>query len=525
MARCLFHCFGFCVAIALLASAGAAAAEKSAAKPNIVVILSDDQGYADISHNPHHPPEVSTPHMDALCRSGVTFTSGYTTGHVCSPTRAGLMTGRYQQRFGVYTAGEGGSGVPLDETFFPQYLKPAGYVSGAFGKWHLGLTLEYNAVNRGFDEFYGFMGRGAHSYFRLAIADAEDQGSPIYRNLEPIDDSGYLTNRITEEAVSFIQRHKDRPFFAYVAYNAVHSPPEAPEEDIDKYHTDDPARNVLMAMLLHLDNGVGKIVETLKAEGLYENTLVFFLTDNGGAKNMQANNAPLRGFKGSNYEGGIRVPFAVSWPGRLPAGTVCDSPVASFDILPTALDAAGIEPPKDRRLDGRSILPLAEGKADSIHDYLFWNTGSGEWAVRDGEWKLHGIRAQMELVNLKEDIGEAENRIDSEPEIAKKLKDVYDQWLSEMAEPIKGGVKIWTPENAAKAARAARGDGEESGEPMPEAAADAPTKDEKVEAKNETAAAKEEKNATMSPERLAEREQRRTERKQEKQSAKSEARN
>ncbi len=177
-------------------------------KPNIVIILTDDQGYADVSYNPNSPPEVSTPHIDALANSSIICTQGYTSGHVCSTTRAGLMTGRYQQRFGIYTAGEGGSGVPLDEVFIPQRLKPAGYVSGALGKWHLGLTEEYHAMNRGFDEFYGFMGRGAHPYF-----DHSDMDHPIYRGLKPINEEGYLTTRITEEAVDFIDRHKNDPFF------------------------------------------------------------------------------------------------------------------------------------------------------------------------------------------------------------------------------------------------------------------------------------------------------------------------
>ena len=227
-------------------------------KPNIVIILTDDQGYADVSYNPHSPPEVSTPNIDALAHSSVICTQGYTSGQVCSPTRAGLMTGRYQQRFGIYTAGEGGSGVPLNEVFIPQRLKPAGYVSGALGKWHLGLTKEYHAMNRGFDEFYGFMGRGAHPYF-----DHSDMNHPIYRGFKPIKEEGYLTTRITEEAVDFISRHKKEHFFLYVAYNAVHSPPEAPKEGI-KNLTGDEKRDTLMAMIKHLDMGVGEIVKSLK---------------------------------------------------------------------------------------------------------------------------------------------------------------------------------------------------------------------------------------------------------------------
>ncbi|NQT38836.1 MAG: sulfatase-like hydrolase/transferase [Planctomycetes bacterium] len=318
------------LAVTTIAGSTAFGGEKS----NVVVILSDDQGYADVSYNPHHPKEVRTPHTDSLAREGVVCTQAYTSGHVCSPTRAGLMTGRYQQRFGIYTAGEGGSGVPLDERFFPHYLKLAGYVSGALGKWHLGVTLDYNAVNRGFDEFYGFMGRGAHDYFDLNLPD-----HPIYRGLEPLQDQGYLTDRITEEALAFIERHKGKPFFLYVAYNAVHAPPQAPEDEIE-HATGDETRDTLMAMIEHLDDGVGQIVGKLRQEALFENTLLFYLTDNGGAAAMHANNAPLRGFKQDDYEGGVHVPMVFHWPASVPEsqrGTLRDQFVFVSDIVPDQL--------------------------------------------------------------------------------------------------------------------------------------------------------------------------------------------
>ncbi len=424
------------------------AKSKRASKPNIVVIVSDDQGYADVSYNRHHAEEVATPHTDALARSGVVCTSGYTTGAVCSPTRAGLMTGRYQQRFGIYTAGAGGSGVPLDEVMFPQYLKKAGFVSGAFGKWHLGLEPPYNPINRGFDEFYGFLGRGAHDYFNLTI-DNNRFGSPIYRNLEPINDKGYLTHRITDEAVSFIDRHKGRPFFAYVAYNAVHAPAQAPEDDIKRYDTGDETRNILMAMIKHLDDGVGKIIATLKKAGVYDNTLVFYLSDNGGAKAMHADNTPLRGFKQQEYEGGVHVPFIVSWPGRLSKGGACAVPVVSFDILPTALAAAGIDPPKDRILDGKNILPALEGKTGKLHESVCWNSGDGDWAIRYGDWKLVGIKDSVELFNLKDDLSETTDLAGKHPEKVRQLKKIYNAWLDEMAEPLCGAFKRWDPSKAA----------------------------------------------------------------------------
>ena len=418
-------------------------------KPNIVIILTDDQGYADVSYNPHSPPEVSTPNIDALAHSSIICTQGYTSGHVCSPTRAGLMTGRYQQRFGIYTAGEGGSGVPLDEVFIPQRLQPAGYVSGALGKWHLGLTEEYHAMNRGFDEFYGFMGRGAHPYF-----DHSDMDHPIYRGLKPIREEGYLTTRITEEAVDFIDRHNEEPFFLYVAYNAVHAPPEAPEEDIRNV-TGDRKRDTLMAMIKHLDMGVGEIVNSLKKHDIFDNTLLIFLTDNGGSSAMSANNAPLRGFKQMDYEGGIHVPFIVSWPAQLEGGKKCDVPMWSTDLFATALDAAGLPMPKEseKPLDGKSILPALKGETDKLHNELYWSSGgaNGKWAIRSGNWKLVAQKNRVELFDLENDLGETTDLAAKHPKVVSELRDKYNAWLDEMADPVSKQEKRWNPDAGAPA--------------------------------------------------------------------------
>ena len=409
-------------------------------KPNIVIILTDDQGYADVSYNPHSPPEVRTPNIDDLAHSSVICTQGYTSGHVCSTTRAGLMTGRYQQRFGIYTAGEGGSGVPLDEVFIPQRLKPAGYVSGALGKWHLGLTEEYHAMNRGFDEFYGFMGRGAHPYF-----DHSDMDHPIYRGLKPIKEEGYLTTRITEEAVSFINRHKEEPFFLYVAYNAVHSPPEAPDEDI-KNVTGNKKRDTLMAMIKHLDLGVGEIVSSLKKHNIFDNTLLIFLTDNGGSKTMSANNAPLRGFKQMDYEGGVHVPFVVSWPAQLKGGKKCEVPMWSIDLFATALDAAGLPMPKGKALDGKSILPALKGETEKLHDEFYWSSAGekGKWAIRSGNWKLVAEKKRIELYNLKKDLSETTDLAAKYPKVVSELTAKYNAWLDEMADPMSKQPKRWS---------------------------------------------------------------------------------
>ncbi len=426
-------------------------------QPNVVVILTDDQGYADISLNPQHPTEVSTPNMDALAADGVVFAQAYTSGHVCSPTRAGLMLGRYQQRVGVYSGGDGGRGFDPKLPIFPSFL-PKQYVSTAIGKWHLGLDNDYprlnwHAMNRGFDDCYKFMGRGGHSYFDLRSDSDGKFSHPIYRNKDRINDEGYLTNRLTEEAVAFIDRNKDQPFFLYLAYNAVHAPAEAPQADIDAYRKRFPGitdkRVILMAMLEHLDDGVGEVVTKLKQEKLFDNTILFFLTDNGGSRAMSADNTPLRGFKGSLYEGGIRTPFIVSWPARFSGGRSIDTPVISLDILPTALDAIGVLP-AENDFDGKSLLPLLSAQSTSHHDTLYWSEGgkSGEWAVRRGDWKLHAMREQMELFNLAEDPSEQKDLADRQPEMARTLSSAFDAWIVQMADPITGGNKRWEPELA-----------------------------------------------------------------------------
>ncbi|MBL9212082.1 MAG: sulfatase-like hydrolase/transferase [Opitutaceae bacterium] len=415
--------------------------------PNVVVILTDDQGYADISFNPHHPKEVATPHLDALAREGVWFSQGYITGNVCSPTRAGLLTGRYQQRAGVYTAGEGGRGIAQSEKIFPRFLQPAGYITAAYGKWHLGLTLEQSPIGRGFDRWYGFLGRGGHDYFDLAQADPES--GPMYRDGKEIKDTGYMTTRLTDEAVAFIQQHKAQPFYIHLAYNAVHAPAQAPAEDIARFKQQFPnlstARATLMAMLYHLDLGVGRVVDTLKQAGVWENTLLFFLTDNGGSRAMGAVNTPLRGAKQQNYEGGIRTPFIVSWPAGFKGGRTIDIPVSSLDILPTALEAARVPLPTDRPLDGRSLLPLLAGTTSQHIDTFYWSEGGevGGFAVRSGDWKLVQQRGQakVELFNLARDPAETTDLAPQNAAKVGELTKLYEAWLDQMAAPMSGAPK------------------------------------------------------------------------------------
>jgi arylsulfatase A-like enzyme len=417
-------------------------AEAKAAPPNIVVMVADDLGYADVSFNPQHPREITTPNLDALAKESVICRQGYVTGNVCSPTRTGLMTGRYQQRLGLYTGGEAGSGVPMSEKLFPQFLKAGGYASMQIGKWHLGPDLEWSPAHRGFDEVFGFLGRGAHDYFKLS-----DPQDPIYRGVTPVKLEGYLTDHLGNEAVDFIERRKAGPFFLYIAFNAVHAPLQAPEEEIARFNTGDKNRDTLLAMGKRMDDAIGKVVGKLKQEKLWENTLLFFTSDNGGPLAQGANNTPLRGGKHSDYEGGVRVPFLVCWPAELKPGE-SQAVVSSLDMLPTALAAAGIAKLVDQKLDGVNLLPLLRGETQGANRSLFWCSGSEEgwWAVRHGDWKLVSERGKVELFNLSADVSEKKDLSLAMPEKVVELTKLHETWLAEMPNPSKGAAKKWTPE-------------------------------------------------------------------------------
>ena len=331
-------------------------------------------------------------------------------------------------------------------------MLPKEYTSSAIGKWHLGLDddypeLKWHALSRGFDECYKFMGRGGHDYFKLADVKG-DKYEPIYRNKDRLsvsDYEGYLTTRLTEEAVDFIDREKDSPFFLYLAYNAVHSPAQAPQKDIDRYRKKFPGltekRAILMAMLEHLDLGIGAVVKKLKDEKLWDNTLLFFLTDNGGSKAMEANNGILNGFKGSLYEGGIRTPWVVSWPAKFKGGRKISTPVISLDILPTTLDALGVAGDRNTPFDGKSLLPLLTGEKKTLHRVLYWNSGQpkGECVVRDGDWKAHGFKNRYQLFNLANDPSEKNDLAAKYPAQAKELYDRQLTWLKEMQASEDGG--------------------------------------------------------------------------------------
>ena len=422
------------------AGGGATGALVGAPQPNIIVILADDQGYADLGCQ--GAKDVATPHIDSLAAGGVRFTNGYVSGPVCSPTRAGLMTGRYQQRFGhEFNPGRSAAayetvGLPLSQITIADALKQAGYATGIVGKWHLGWAPKFHPLRRGFDELFGFLG-GSHSYLD-AKADPLD---PILRGTEAVDEKEYLTDAFTREAVSFISRHKDHPFFLYLAYNAVHAPLQATEKYLGRFaHIADPKRSTYAAMLAAMDDGAGAVLRRLREDGLERDTMVFFFSDNGGPIGVNgSDNSPLSGAKGTVLEGGIRVPFILQWPERVPAGKVYDEPVISLDVFPTAVAAARGGVPRDRVMDGVDIIPYVTGAAKGRpHETLFWRSGE-QRAVRRGQWKLvRAAGAPPALYDLSRDIGERQDLAKDQPQLAQELDQALGKWESQLAPPLWG---------------------------------------------------------------------------------------
>ena len=414
--------------------AGAATAER----PNVLVIVSDDQGYGDISCYPH-PREVRTPQMDRLASRGVRFEQGYANAYVCAPSRAALLTGTYPQRYGFYTASDSRVGLPLSQITLADVLKKDGYATCALGKWHLGIERAYHPMQRGFDEFYGFLGHGGHDYFDLKRTG--EFYNSILRNYEPIDETSYLTDNLGREAVAFIGRNEKKPFFLYLAFNAVHFPMQAPREVIRKYDTGVPNRDILMAMLECENNAIGKVLDELERRKLDRNTIVVFVSDNGGARNNSSNNGALRDYKHSVYEGGIRIPFMISWPGRLRADSVSQEPVMFLDIMPTLVAATGAEMPSGRVYEGRNMLPVLTGKSSApLHDALFWDGAEEKTAVRSDDWKLVNNSGKIELFNLRQDVGEKTDLAAQKPEMVAQLRQKFDAWSKLNAPRIgKGG--------------------------------------------------------------------------------------
>jgi arylsulfatase A-like enzyme len=493
-------------------------------KPNIVVIIADDLGYADMSFLPQAPADVKkfgTPALDQLAKTGVYFENAYAASPICSPSRVGLITGRYQQRWGNYWYGQGG--LPLKELTIPEALKKQGYVCAKYGKTHLnGGPKEFPTLH-GFDEFLGFM-HHTWDYIRLSAKDCEAYSNrkgfsgfgcqvvgPLLKavgrgksrnDAEEISyDGGFTTEIFTDKACEFINRHKDsdRPFYLHMAYNAVHMPTyvtekswaektgarhvpwdrnaeewgfpywEPNKERHQVFHQkwghmgriDPEGRRCYLSNLLALDHGVGRILDVLEKTGLRKNTLVVFVSDNGGTINTYSFNTPLRGYKYMFGEGGIRIPMIVSMPSVLPQGEINKHAIVStMDIFPTILDLQGEELPGN--LDGKSLLPVIRGERKVHHEWLAWAQNREKWVLRKGKWKLannvgwtHNDFALNEkgdcipvkdpyvypdgiqLFNLENDIGETTNLAEKHPDIVKELMAVHKKWDNQMGDPAK----------------------------------------------------------------------------------------
>ena len=436
-------------------------------KPNLIIILTDDQGYKDVGFN--GSTDIKTPHIDRIANEGTRFTNGYVSYPVCGPSRAGLLTGRYQDRFG-FTSNPTmdptitQNGIPTTEKNIAEVLKPAGYTSGIIGKWHMGTHPELRPNKRGFDYFYGFLS-GGHQYFPedLTLNDLDDvkykydwYRTRLLENEQRVDTDEYLTDELSHEAVNFIKRESDKPFFLYVAYNAPHTPLQASEKYLARYqHIKDKKRRTYAAMVSAVDDGVGHILATLKEQGIDDNTLVVFLSDNGGARNNASDNGELRGHKNDLFEGGVRVPFAARWPNRIPAGVDFHQPVSSLDILATIVVQAKVDISKNKALDGTDLMPyITNEKSGSPHDILFWrHVKSNYHAVRSGTDKLVQVKQNPMMFDLDKDFGESNNIAEKQIEKEGSMQKAYLQWESELqgaAFPYLGSWKKNRPKSQGK---------------------------------------------------------------------------
>ncbi|MEO0963769.1 MAG: sulfatase-like hydrolase/transferase [Planctomycetota bacterium] len=415
-------------------------------RPNILLIYADDAGFRDFGFQ--GSKKFLTPNLDRLAREGVVFTDAYMTASVCGPSRAGLVTGRYQQRFGYFMNPKPGQGLPLDQQTFGDALQAQGYRTGVIGKWHLGEASNEHPNERGFDYFYGFL-KGHRSYFPWGNINkdqekASNPGFIMMENRDQLDESSmdfYTTDLFTQKAIDFMDstQEEGKPFFLFLSHNAVHGPMEALDEDLEPYKgVDKEQRRLLGGMTAALDRSTGELMDWLAASGLRENTLVVFTNDNGGGRYISANNWPLRGWKGEEWEGGIRVPMVMSWPGTLPEGKTYSEPVMSFDLFATFLGLAeGAPAGSSHAVDGVDLMPYLLGsKIGPPHEMLFWQRNHA--AARSGAWKLHQRNkpdqpTTYELYDLNKDLGEKNNVIDQYPDVAERLKQGLADWQSKNA--------------------------------------------------------------------------------------------
>ena len=431
-------------------------AAEAAERPNIIFIVADDLGYGDLGS--YGCEDIETPNLDRLAATGVRLTQGYVTAPYCGPSRAGFMTGRYQQRHGFWRNPTNfpvdvEQGLDLEEETLGDLLDRAGYRTAVIGKWHLGASEDFHPLNRGFEEFFGFLG-GGHEYFPTRYEaslrgwsrnHADRQTPYLYNYATPLQVNGielppregYLTDILTEYAIGFMNRMRDDPFFIFLPYNAPHVPLEAPEDLIDKYAgIKDDRRRIYAAMVDNLDQNIGRMLDYLEEIGERDNTLFVFTSDNGGKATNGGDNGPLRGHKGLVYEGGVRVPFLLSWPDGLPEGTGVDAVISTFDMFPTFAAVAGVEP-RGKSLDGVNVLPWLRGEVSgSPHEVLFWERAQ-QRGMLEGDWKLvrRNKRSGWELFELSEDIGEANDLSGQHPERVEAMKARYFEWFEALPPP------------------------------------------------------------------------------------------
>jgi len=423
--------------------------KKSAVKqPNIVLLFSDDAGYADFGF--HGSKIMKTPHLDKLAKEGVKFDQAYVTDPTCGPSRAGLITGKYQQRFGFEennvpgymsenSAADGSDmGIPVEEVTIADYLKKLGYTNGFYGKWHVGGADKFHPLNRGFDQFYGFRG-GARSYFAYSKAPASklDLNERNFGNFE--EPKGYYTDVLAQETVEFIESSvkKDKPFFAFVSFNAVHTPMDAKPEDLAQFPKLEGKLKTLAAMTLALDRASGKIMDKLAELGIDDNTIVIFTNDNGGPSDKNASsNAPFSGTKSNHLEGGLRVPFLMKWPNHIQPNSSFNEPVSLFDLLPTFYAAGGGMTKDLDAVDGVNLLPYIQNQTNSRpHDVLFWKKDTRA-TIRDGDWKLIRFPDRpAELYYVPDDVRESNNLAAEQPDKVKKMFKKLFAWESTLERP------------------------------------------------------------------------------------------
>ena len=415
-------------------------------QPNIILLFADDAGYADFGFQ--GSKEMITPSLDKLASQGVKITQGYVSASTCGPSRAGLLTGRYQQRFGfeennvpgymsAVSAADGTEmGLPLEEMTVADYLKDLGYKTAIYGKWHQGGADRFHPTKRGFDEFYGFRG-GARDYFAYQSDPAESQNK-LERGFGHFEEhEGYLTDVLAEDAAEFIDKNRSNPFFIFLSFNAVHTPMQAKKSDLEQFPELVGKRKEVAAMTLALDRACGVVLDKLDELGLTDNTIVVFTNDNGGPSDRNASvNDPLSGTKSNQLEGGIRVPFVMSWPGKIKANSTYNYPIITLDLLPTFVNAAGGNADTLTHLDGVDIMPFLTGKnSDRPHQQLFWKKETRA-VIRDGDWKLLRFTDRpAELYNIVEDIEEHNNLAYDYPEKVRTMFKQLYEWEMTLERP------------------------------------------------------------------------------------------